>query len=159
MAVMQNILGWLAFLCCAIIVQTYVPGLDALIVGIILVTQERDYKTMVWLLPATILLQEGMGSQYFGASILYVICFFFLYRISRALALASRAAFVILVSLGMGALRVFLGWFFATLQNTPYTMTGIVYDGLLEAVYILIAWVLLSRLRRVVVHEEKKTES
>ena len=43
MAVMQNILGWLAFLCCAIIVQTYVPGLDALIVGIILVTQERAY--------------------------------------------------------------------------------------------------------------------
>ena len=51
------------------------------------------------------------------------------------------------------------GWFFATLQNTPFTMTGSVYDGLLQAVYILIAWVLLSRLRRVVVHEEKKTES
>ena len=141
MRLLQNIFWWLAFLFGGIILQLYVPGLDALIVGIILVSLERDYKTMVWLVPAVVILQEGMGSLSFGFSMFYIGSFF------------------LLVSLCMGLLHGFYSWFFATLQNVPFDMNVIVHDGVLQTFYILVAWPMLGRLRRLVVHDEKKAES
>ncbi len=159
MLLVQNIFWWLAFLFCGIILQLYVPGLDALVVGILLVSLEKDYKTMVWLVPAVVILQEGMGSLSFGFSIFYIASFFVLYRLSMAIALASRLVFYLLVSAGMGALHSFYAWFFATLQNVPYDQTVIMYDGVLQTFYILVAWPILGRLRRLVAHEEKKADS
>ncbi len=159
MHLLQNIFWWLAFLFCGIILQLYVPGLDALVVGIILVSLEKDYKTMVWLVPAVVILQEGMGSLSFGFSMFYIASFFLLYRLSQSIALASRLIFYLLVSIGMGALHSFYSWFFATLQNVPYDMNVVVHDGVLQTFYILVAWPILGRLRRLVAHDEKKAES
>ena len=159
MHLLQNIFWWLAFLFCGIILQLYVPGLDALIVGIILVSLERDYKTMVWLVPAVVILQEGMGSLSVGFSMFYVASFFRLCRLFRGIALAAKGAFYLLISLGMGLLHSFYSWFFATLQNVPFDMNVIVHDGVLQTFYILVAWPILGRLRRLVGHDEKKAES
>lgn len=153
MLLVQNIFWWLAFLFCGIILQLYVPGLDALVVGIILVTRERDYKTMVWLVPAVVILQEGMGSLSFGFSIFYIASFFLLHRLSMAIALASRLVFYLLVSAGMGCLHSFYAWFFATLQNVPFDENRIIHDGVLQTFYILVAWPVLGRLRRLVVRQ------
>ena len=83
MRLLQNIFWWLAFLFGGIILQLYVPGLDALIVGIILVSLERDYKTMVWLVPAVVILQEGMGTGLFGSSVAWYTALVLLYKLGR----------------------------------------------------------------------------
>lgn len=159
MRLLQNIFWWLAFLFGGIILQLYVPGLDALIVGIILVSLERDYKTMVWLVPAVVILQEGMGSLSFGFSMFYIGSFFLINKLFQGVALAAKGAFFLLVSLCMGLLHGFYSWFFATLQNVPFDMNVIVHDGVLQTFYILVAWPMLGRLRRLVAHDEKKAES
>ncbi len=160
MRVARNILWWVAFLVLGIVCQLYVPGLDALLTAVLLVTQERDYKTMVWLLPTIVLLQEGMGSLHFGSSVFTILAVIALYKLASAIPVAARTFFHLLVILGCGFLRGFFGWFFATLQNAPVDMELIVHDGLVETVYVLVSWPVLTALRRFAVpHDEKKAES
>ena len=56
----QECCWWLAFIVISIIAQALVPGLDALVVGVLLLLQERDYKMLGWLLPE-ILVVTALG--------------------------------------------------------------------------------------------------
>ncbi len=159
MAAFRNICWWLVFLAAGIVLQLFVPGLDALLAGVVIVTQEKDYRTMVWLVPVILLLQEGMGSQYWGASFVTLACFFLLWRLTLSLSLVSRAAFTVLISLGMGGVRLAQEWIFAILQNEARPFEAMLTDAVIQGVWLLAAWPLLTRLRRPRVHDEKKSSS
>ena len=58
MSALRDILWWLCFLAVAVGIQAAVPGLDVMAVGLIILLQERDYKNLLWLLPAFILSQK-----------------------------------------------------------------------------------------------------
>ena len=45
MQAVRNIFWWLCFVALGICVQSLVPCLDALVVGLVILLQERDYKT------------------------------------------------------------------------------------------------------------------
>ena len=51
MQAVRNIFWWLCFVALGICVQSLVPCLDALVVGLVILLQERDYKNLCWLLP------------------------------------------------------------------------------------------------------------
>ena len=68
MQAVRNIFWWLCFVALGICVQSLVPCLDALVVGLVILLQERDYKNLCWLLPLFVLLQEGIGTSPFGAA-------------------------------------------------------------------------------------------
>ena len=160
MRVARNVFWWVAFLVFGIVCQLYVPGLDALLTAVLLVTQERDYKTMVWLLPAIVLLQEGMGTLFFGSSVFTILAVIGLYRLASAIPVATRGFSHLLVIVGCGFFRGFFGWFFATLQNAPADMDLLVRDGLVETLYVLVSWPLLTVLRKFAVpHDERTAES
>ena len=59
MQAVRNIFWWLCFVALGICVQSLVPCLDALVVGLVILLQERDYKNLCWLLPLFVLLQDA----------------------------------------------------------------------------------------------------
>ncbi|MBQ1330264.1 MAG: hypothetical protein IIY31_01270, partial [Desulfovibrio sp.] len=82
MAKLRSVLWWLAFACAGIVAELYAPRLDALAAGLLVMLEEKDYKTLVWFLPLAVLLQEGMGTTYFGATValyaVFLACYFLL---------------------------------------------------------------------------------
>ncbi|MDO5536152.1 MAG: hypothetical protein Q4F72_01275 [Desulfovibrionaceae bacterium] len=147
MAAFANTLWWVAFLVAGIIVQAALPGLDALLLGLILIAEEKDYRTMVWFVPSVILLQEGMGTQPFGAAMVCVTLCLILFRMCARMAMASRAGFVLLLSLSCGGVRILVDWFFANLEGLPYAMEELIAGGVHQSVYLLAGWEILRRVR------------
>ena len=80
MQAVRNIFWWLCFVALGICVQSLVPCLDALVVGLVILLQERDYKNLCWLLPLFVLLQEGIGTRPFGATIVWYALVCLIYR-------------------------------------------------------------------------------
>lgn len=159
MSAFANTSFWVAFLMAGIIAQAALPGLDTLLLGIILITEERDYKTMVWFVPSVVLLQEGMGTQAFGASLVCVtLSLIFFYLCSR-LATASRAGFYVVLSMVMGGVRFLVDWFFANLEGLAFVTEHLFGDALIETLYILAGWTLLRHLRPIASQKESGHEA
>lgn len=102
MSRLRNVLWWLGFCACAVALQTAVPGLDALVVGLVILLQERDYKNMLWLLPLFVLLQEGMGTRIFGGIIVWYAAVIALFKLGRWLFEVENFIFVFLLSACLG---------------------------------------------------------
>lgn len=143
-----NTVWWIVFLIAGIILQATFPGLDALILGVLLLLEEKDYRRLVCIVPAVILLQDGMGTQAFGSAMLCIALCALLYRLSSGIASASRIGFYLFLSLAMGGIRIFLDWLFATLEDTAFVAEQLFHEGAAEAVYLFIGWIVLRHLRQ-----------
>lgn len=144
---MGNIFWWVCFIFISIIIQAFVPGLDALVVGLIILLQERDYKNLLWLLPLFILLQEGLGTRVFGTSIVLYVATFLLFRIGRWLFEVENFVFIFLLSSCAGAAYFGIYWLMAPLQDKIFSYEGTMDACLIQALYIPLAWRLFVSLR------------
>ena len=97
-----NIAWWLAFTTVGICMQAFIPGVDVLVVGLIILLAERDYKNMLWLLPLFIFLQEGMGTRIFGASIACYAITMALFRMLHWLFAIKNLLLIFLLAACMG---------------------------------------------------------
>ncbi len=147
MSAFRNTLSWIVFLMAGIVLQAALPGIDALLLGVILLIEERDWRTMVWFVPAMVLLQEGTGTQDFGGTVMLIGLCVFLHRLCQPIAQASRLGFSLFFCPLMGGLFMFTNWFIATLEGLPAPMEDIVFTGLAETAWLLAGWTLLVRLR------------
>ena len=148
MAKMRSVLWWLAFACAGIAAELYAPGLDVLAAGMLAMLEEKDYKTLVWFLPLAVLLQEGMGTTYFGATVALYAVFLACYFLLSVLHSASKFIFICALSLALGAARLLLWRLFAVLQGFPDDPAEALHIGCVQACYLPCAWLLLSSLRR-----------
>ena len=148
MSALRDILWWLCFLAVAVGIQAAVPGLDVMAVGLIILLQERDYKNMLWLLPAGILLQEGMGTRVFGGVIVWYAAVIMLFRMGRWLFEAENFLFIFLLSACMGGAYYAVAWLMAPLQDLPFNTHDILDKSLIQAIFIPFAWKLLVATRR-----------
>ena len=148
MSALRDILWWLCFLAVAVGIQAAVPGLDVMAVGLIILLQERDYKNMLWLLPAFILLQEGMGTRVFGGVIVWYAAVIMLFRMGRWLFEAENFLFIFLLSACMGGAYYAVAWLMAPLQDLPFNTQDILDKSLIQAIFIPFAWKLLVATRR-----------
>ena len=148
MSALRDILWWLCFLAVAVGIQAAVPGLDVMAVGLIILLQERDYKNMLWLLPAFILLQEGMGTRVFGCVIVWYAAVIMLFRMGRWLFEAENFLFIFLLSACMGGAYYAVAWLMAPLQDLPFNTHDILDKSLIQAIFIPFAWKLLVATRR-----------
>lgn len=147
---------WLLFVFFAIAIQTWLTGLDALVVGLIILLQERDYKTLLWVLPLFILIQEGMGTRIFGTAIILYVVTFMLFHIGRWLFEVENFVFIFLLSSCIGIAYFGIYWLMAPLQEITF-LTGEMLDiCLIQALYIPLAWKVLVMLRPKVHHAEDK---
>ncbi|RRD70452.1 MULTISPECIES: hypothetical protein [unclassified Desulfovibrio] len=142
-----NILWWLAFVACAVVTQALVPGLDALVAGVVLLLQERDYKNALWLLPLFILLQEGMGTRPFSAALLWYASVLLFFRLGRWLLEVRSFAFVLLLSLFLGGGCLAVDWLMAPLQNLAFDLDESVNKSLIQAAFLPCAWFVLTHIR------------
>ena len=76
MQAVRNIFWWLCFVALGICVQSLGPCLDALVVGLVILLQERDYKNLCWLLGLgnfflVLLLSICLGGACFGLGWLF----------------------------------------------------------------------------------------
>ena len=126
MQAVRNIFWWLCFVALGICVQSLVPCLDALVVGLVILLQERDYKNLCWLLPLFVLLQEGIGTSPFGATIVFL---------------------VLLLSICLGGACFGLGWLFSPLHAVHFDPQEFLDRSLIQALYLPVAWLLLTATR------------
>jgi hypothetical protein len=80
---MHEILWWTLYTLCGIWIQDAISGVDCFGPGLLLCLQTERSKSLVWLAPIWVLLQEGTGSLPFGSALLYyagLIYFFLLIR-------------------------------------------------------------------------------
>lgn len=137
----RDICWWLVFIAISILVQAYLPGLDALAVGVIIMLQERDYKNLAWLLPLFILLQEGMGTRVFGGSILWYAIVILAFKIGRWLFEVGNFMFVFLLAACLGGAYFGMAWLLAPLLPVPYfDMQTMIDISLIQAIYVPVAW-------------------
>ena len=151
----RSVIWWLLFLPVALVIQLAVPGLDALVIGLILTLQERRHKDLLWLLPVLIILQEGMGAQEFGGMVLWyasVIAFFLL---GRWLFEVENFLFVFLLSTCLGAGRFALLYVLAPLQDLHIDVQTALDEGVIQALFIPIAWRLAYLSRHWVRNDEE----
>lgn len=139
---------WLCFIALAICVQALAPGLDVLVVGLIILLQERDWRNLVWLLPLFVLLQEGMGTRPFGAIIVWYAATIVIFRLGRWLFQVENFVFVFLLSACLGAASYGVTWLMAPLQNLEFNVEDALDKSLIQALFMPFAWRALVAARR-----------
>ena len=148
-------LWWMCFFPIAIVFQAYIPTLDAILIGLVLVLQERRYKDLLWLLPLCILVQEGIGSRFFGGMLLWYTMIIFLFLIGRWLFEVQSLLFVILMSCCLGVLYFSLAYLLAPLQDLHINVHEHIKTSIIQTCFIPIAWWFTSLTRRwVYVHDK-----
>lgn len=135
-----NVIWWICFLPLAFVVQVYVPGLDALVMGLIIVLQERRYKDVFWVLPLLVILQEGMGSREFGSAIAWYLIVIIFFNMGRWLFEVENILFICLLAVCLGASHFAIVYFMAPLQNLQVDLQTLTDESLTQAVFIVGAW-------------------
>lgn len=131
---------WIIFIAIAISIQATAPGLDVLITGIIILLQERDWRGMLWLLPLFILLQEGMGTRPFGATIIWYASTIVIFRLGRWLFETGHFIFIFILSACLGATYYGVAWLMAPLQNIAFNVEDTLDKSLAQAIFLPFAW-------------------
>lgn len=143
MSAWRNISWWATFTAGGICLQALFPGLDVLVVGLIILLQERDYKNMLWLLPLFILIQEGMGTRVFGGVIVWYVAVIVLFKLGRWLFEVENFIFVFLLSSCLGAAYYGTAWLLAPLQDITFNARDMLDASLIQALFLPLAWRLM----------------
>ncbi len=151
----RNIAWWAAFIILAVWMQALLPGLDVLVVGLILCIQERNTLQSLWLVPVFIIIQEGLGSLGFGASLLWfasVVCVFYM---GHWLFEAENILFMVLFSACIGLARFGIVYMMASLQYLPLDPVALFDESILQALFVPVVWQVFRwlRLKMVLRHE------
>ena len=154
----RNILWWVGFFYVGICVQNALPGLDALVVGLLLALQERRALQIAWLVPVLVLVQEGGGTLDFGASILWYLAVVALFFMGHWLFEVENLLFMFLLSGCMGVAHMGIIRVMAALQYTPVDEVTLLDESILQALFIPFAWRLAGATRRMLVlaHENPR---
>lgn len=155
MSPFANAVWWFGFTAFAVCIEALAPELDALVPGLIILLQERDYKGMLWLLPFFILLQEGMGSSPFGGSVLWYVAIIVCYRVGRWIFSADNFLFVFVLSAVLGAALYGLQWLQAPVRGIVFDMHKTMDACLLQAAYVPFMWKLCVMMRPKAEHAEE----
>lgn len=147
MKIWVNIGWWACFIIVAICAQALAPGLDVLVVGLIILLQERDWKGILWLLPLFLLLQEGMGTRPFGAAIVWYAATIIIFRLGRWLFETENFMFIFLLSACLGGAYYGVAWLMAPLQNLSFNVEDTLDKSLLQAIFMPFAWRLFMAMR------------
>ncbi len=142
------LLWWICFFIIAIITQSLIVGLDALVIGLVIALQERRYKDLLWILPMFIILQEGIGSRDFGGMILWYAMIIIVFIIGRWLFEVQNVLFVLLMAICLGCLNFLLVYILAPLQDLVVDIQFLTRESIYQAVFVPFAWWIASITRR-----------
>lgn len=150
----RNIVWWGLFCVIGIALQQALPGVDVLIIGLILALQEGNPIQAAWVSLVIMLLQEGAGSLAFGATLLWYVVVIVLFFLGHWLFETENFLFVFLLSACIGAGHFVVVWLMCSLQYIPVEVEALLDESILQALFIPFAWrfAVMTR-RRMVYHE------
>ncbi len=131
---------WFLFFCISIVFQAVIPSLDALLIGLILVLQERRYKDLLWLLPLLILIQEGIGSRDFGGMLLWYAIVVLIFILGRWLFEVQNMLFVFLMAVCLGGAHFLLVYILAPLQDLQVDVQLLIKESIYQTLFVAPAW-------------------
>lgn len=143
----RNVIWWLLFIFCGIWAQSFLRGVDVLMVGLVVSLQEDRLPQTLWLLGALVLIQEGAGSLTFGSSLLWYAMLIALYAMGRWLFQARNLLFMVLLGAGMGLWHYLLVVLMTPLQEYQVALDRLFFESFLQALVFPLAWALASGLR------------
>lgn len=149
-----NTLWWIVFFIIAILLQRAFPGIDTLVIGLLVSLQERNPLQILWILLTIIIIQEGCGTLDFGVSILWYSCVIGLFFIGCWLFETKNLLFIFLLSISIGITKFFVTTLMSHLQNLPDNSTLLINECMLQALFIPFAWKLASLTRRWMIDHE-----
>ncbi len=143
---MLRTLWWLGFSVAGVWAQTLLPGVDFLAAGLVFSFQEEGRGRALILALVFILLQEGMGSQPFGASVLWYWFLLLLVSLGQYIFQPRSAPFATLLGLVLGLLHFLQTYAMATLAVKAVPLDRVLVESLLQAVAFPLEWLLVDRL-------------
>lgn len=153
---LRNTLWWLLFFVSSILLQRAIPGIDVLVIGLLISLQERNPLQILWVLLTLVILQEGCGSLDFGVSILWYSCVIGLFFVGRWLFETENLLFIFLLSLCIGLTKYLVITLMSHLQGLPETRHLLINECLLQSFFIPLTWKVLSLTRRWVTEYENQ---
>ena len=138
---------WPFFIVTALWAQRLVPGVDFLVLGLILSLQEDRPSQTLWLALVFLLIQEGTGSLAFGAGLLWYGAVVALFSLGRWLFEVENMFFIVILGAMLGLWRFGLAQMLATLQEYDLNYIRLAQENILQAVIIPPGWFLARTLR------------
>ncbi|MDD2965904.1 MAG: hypothetical protein PHN64_00185 [Desulfovibrionaceae bacterium] len=148
MKTIKEWLWWLAFIPFSLWVQSHTPGLDALVVGLIVLALEERLRALLLFLPLCILIQEGIGTQPFGASFLWYAAILILLGVLHSFVEGRNFFFVVLLALAMAPLTMLLGYGLGSLQVVAPNIHTLLGKSIVQVLFTPPYWALAAWTRR-----------
>lgn len=150
---LRNFVWWACFIVAGVWLQRVLPGIDVLVAGLLVALQERHRHQTFWLLLVLLLVQEGAGTLAFGSTALWygvlVVCF----NVGRWLFETENLAFVVLLSLGLGACHFLFTLVMASLQQLAIPQDRLLMESVWQVCVLPSVWWLAHFMRRRCMHD------
>lgn len=138
---------WGVYIIGAVILQRFLPAVDALAPGFLFALQEKRPWQTFWLFVIFVLIQDGSGSLIFGSAVLWYGGQIALFRMLRSLVVSETVIFVLVLSLCLGVYHGLLTLLMCSVQNIPPHYSMIMRESLVQALVIPLLWGLIRALR------------
>lgn len=142
-----NAAWWAIFMMLGLLVQTWLPGTDVLLIGLIIVLQEGRRVQTFWIFLIVILLQEGTGTLAFGSSILSYTMVVLIFHLGRALLEQENILFVLLVSISAGVGHYVFTQAVGSLQGLTLPHARLMMESLTQMLLLPPLWFFTVALR------------
>ena len=139
---------WALYIVCAIIIQRYVHGVDALVPGLLIALQSKKRSLVLFLFILFCLIQEGTGSLRFGSSMLWyggvIVIYFFASRIVLEASAAAILLFSVFSAIYLGGVLLFA----QAIQDYGADLQAIITQCVFQAALVPVLWFFAAPLRR-----------
>ncbi len=136
----RNLVWWGTFFVTALTLQTFMPGIDLLVVGVLLCLQEKNWKQFGWVILVSLLIREGSGSMDFGGGIVWYIAVILSFFVGHWLFETENYLFMMLLGVCLGSAHFFVVQLMGSLQYFSINIGTLLDESMVQAILIPIAW-------------------
>lgn len=144
---MLLICWWAIYIIGAVILQRFIPGVDALLPGLLVSLHDRKPAQTFWLFIIFVLIQEGCGSLMFGSAILWYGGVIVLFRMLQGLVMPESIVFILVLSAVAGGFHGALTLLMCSVQNIMPHHSMVLRESIVQALLIPPMWGLVQIFR------------
>ncbi|MDR3175820.1 MAG: hypothetical protein LBU06_04735 [Desulfovibrio sp.] len=142
MKTLYRFVWWIAYISGALLVQRFIPGVDALVPGFLLALQEQNRQQCFWLFILFTLIQEGTGNLLFGAAALWYGGQVLLFRMGSIIFVKDNIIFIAMYSGCLGLYHFLLTWLMCAVQAVHVDFEALLRESVIQTLIIPLIWAL-----------------
>lgn len=143
---MLGLAWWVAFTFAAVWAQHFLPGVDFLMPGLLVSLQEERPSSTAWLVVVWIMLQEGMGTLFFGSTLLVYGLILLGFLIGRTVFDSRSVTLMCLLGLLAGAAHFLITLLVMGLEDMVFPAERVFFESALQAVLLPALWFVAHQL-------------